>query len=647
MAEMSLLIFVLCHIFFLVAKQATAQQDFLYQFCLNDKGNYTLNSTYHANLNHLLNTFPSSQNDNGYGFYNLSYGKGSDQVYAIGLCRGDAKPDDCRSCLNDSTHLLPDICPKQKEAVGWYDTCMLHYSNRSMLGSPNTTTTVFYMCNTHNVSSSNVKAYFSSLKRLLDDLRSIAASGDSLRKYATGSASAPDVSTIYALVQCTPDLSELQCIHCLDMVYGLIPQCCDGKVGGRVVGRTCNIRYEKYLFYGSTDDTSPTSPTVTTAPPPSINNTISNVTEAQITYDPVNETESAESVQYNFNTIRVATDQFSEENKLGQGGFGAVYKGKLPDGQNIAVKRLSRDSGQGDLEFKNEVMLVAKLQHRNLVRLLGSSLERSERLLVYEFVENSSLDHFIFGTVQIINLHDYVDTRKRANLDWDIRYKIIGGVARGLLYLHEDSRLRIIHRDLKASNILLDEEMHPKISDFEMARLFVVNQIQGNTSRIVGTYGYMAPEYAMHGQFSVKSDVFSFGVLLLEIISGQKNNCFRRGEHVGDLLSYTWRIWREGNASKMVDPLMRVGSGSEIMRCIHIGLLCVQENIANRPTMNVIVLMLNSNSLSLPLPSEPAFFIHSNMGSDSRMNAESSNHSKSEFIIESINDASITELYPR
>ncbi|KAM6601491.1 hypothetical protein CsatA_021100 [Cannabis sativa] len=679
MAKMSLLISVLVgNIFLLVAQQATAQPpSFLYHFCLNDKGNYTLNSTYQANLNHLLTTLPTSQNDNGYGFYNVSYGKGSDKVYAVGLCRGDATPDVCRNCLNDSTHVLTDICPNQKEAVGWYDNCMLRYSNRSMSGTPDTTQ-IFYMWNIQNVSSSNVKEYFDDLSTLLDGLKREAASGGSLRKYATGQVKAPEFLSIYALVQCTPDLSENQCINCLDNVYGQIPNCCSGKVGGRVIGPSCSVRYEKNLFYGSPNNAPPPSPEVTTGP---INNTINNATEGQKSsdktriiiiavvatvagvaliiffavclrlrkskkkvqdlkiYEPVDEMESAESLQYNFETIKVATDQFSEDNKLGQGGFGAVYKGRLANGQDIAVKRLSRGSGQGDLEFKNEVMLVAKLQHRNLVRLLGFSLESNERLLVYEFVQNASLDHFIFDPI------------KRATLDWDRRYKIIGGVARGLLYLHEDSRLTIIHRDLKASNILLDEEMNPKIADFGMARLFVVDQTQGNTSRIVGTYGYMAPEYAMHGQFSAKSDVFSFGVLILEIVSGQKNNSFRQGEYVEDLLSYTWRIWREGNTSKMVDPLMRVGSASDVMRCIHIGLLCVQENIANRPTMNVIVLMLNSNSLSLPLPSEPAFFMHSNTGShmlfgsdfNSRETTKSSNHSKSE----SINEASITEPFPR
>ncbi|GMN49775.1 hypothetical protein TIFTF001_018934 [Ficus carica] len=667
----------------LLISQAIAQPDFLYHFCEYEKGNYTINSTYQANLNHLLSILPSDDG-NGYGFFNLSYGNSSDKVFSIGLCRGDAKPDLCRSCLVNATQLLPRLCPDQKAAVGWYDYCMLRYSNRSMYGVKESSQ-VFYMANGQNVSS-NVDGFFEDLRTLLDELKNRAAAGDSLLKFATKNATAPGFRTLYGLAQCTPDLSQQQCNNCLDDMFAFIPKCCEAKIGGRVVSRSCNFRYETYLFYEYTADAPPTSPsllspTVSPPPPTSTNTTSTQGKESNTSttvivavassagalavvliiaacvflrlkkakqkdetrplYETVEEIESAESLQYNFETIRVATDNFSEANKLGQGGFGPVYRGRLSDGQDIAVKRLSRGSGQGDMEFKNEVLLVAKLQHRNLVRLLGFCLEGNERLLVYEFVPNASLDHFIF------------DPSKRANLDWERRYKIIAGIARGLLYLHEDSRLRIIHRDLKASNILLDDELHPKISDFGMARLFVVDQTQGNTSRIVGTYGYMAPEYAMHGQFSVKSDIFSFGVLLLEIVSGQKNNCFRNGERVEDLSSYAWRNWREGTALNVADPLVRLSSGSDITRCIHIALLCVQENVADRPTMNTLVLMLNSNSLSLPVPSEPAFFMHSNVRSDVSLasdlysRAAESDHSKSESVQASANEASITELYPR
>ncbi|XP_040377653.1 G-type lectin S-receptor-like serine/threonine-protein kinase At4g27290 [Oryza brachyantha] len=214
---------------------------------------------------------------------------------------------------------------------------------------------------------------------------------------------------------------------------------------------------------------------------------------------------------FDLGTIAAATDGFSINNKLGEGGFGPVYKGKLDDGQEIAVKTLSKTSVQGLEEFKNEVLLIAKLQHRNLVRLLGFSISGQERILVYEYMANKSLDYFLF------------EKSNSVLLDWQVRYRIIEGITRGLLYLHQDSRYRIIHRDLKASNVLLDKEMTPKISDFGMARMFGSEETEINTRKVVGTYGYMSPEYAMDGVFSVKSDVFSFGVLLLEIISGRRN----------------------------------------------------------------------------------------------------------------------------
>ncbi|KAL8157011.1 hypothetical protein AgCh_001931 [Apium graveolens] len=228
---------------------------------------------------------------------------------------------------------------------------------------------------------------------------------------------------------------------------------------------------------------------------------------------------------FSFSSISAATNSFSSANKLGEGGFGPVYKGNLLGGKSVAVKRLSKRSGQGLQELRNETVLIAKLQHRNLVRLLGCCIEQDEKILVYEYMSNKSLDHFIF------------DPSKQGLLDWRRRIHIIDGIAQGLLYLHQHSRLRIIHRDLKASNILLDDELNSKISDFGMARIFGGDELQANTNRIVGTYGYMSPEYAMEGLFSIKSDVFAFGVLLLEIISGKKNTGFRNSDCLS-LLGY-------------------------------------------------------------------------------------------------------------
>ncbi|CAA2959946.1 G-type lectin S-receptor-like serine threonine-kinase At4g27290 isoform X2 [Olea europaea subsp. europaea] len=307
--------------------------------------------------------------------------------------------------------------------------------------------------------------------------------------------------------------------------------------------------------------------------------------------------ETLELPLFSFVTISTATNEFSFTNKIGQGGFGPVYKGVLPTGKEIAVKRLSKDSGQGLKEFKNEVILIVKLQHRNLVKLLGCCIHGEERMLVYEYMPNQSLDLFIFNQT------------KDTTLSWQKRFDIIAGIARGLLYLHRDSRLRIIHRDLKASNILLDKDMNPKISDFGLARTFGGDQYEENTKRVMGTYGYMAPEYAIDGLFSIKSDVFSFGVLVLEIVSGKKNRGFHHPDHDLNLLGHAWNLWTEGNPMDLLDAsLVILNSESEVLRCIHVGLLCVQQRPEDRPTMSNVLLMLDIEHPVVSQPKQPGFY---------------------------------------
>ncbi|KAD5802733.1 hypothetical protein E3N88_14093 [Mikania micrantha] len=331
---------------------------------------------------------------------------------------------------------------------------------------------------------------------------------------------------------------------------------------------------------------------------------------------------------FTFQRISSATNNFSNANKLGKGGFGEVYKGKFVDGQEVAVKRLSRTSGQGLKEFKNETELIAKLQHTNLVRLLGCCVEKQEKILVYEYMPNKSLDVFLF------------DHEKKGLLDWNNRFVIIDGIAQGLLYLHKFSRLRIIHRDLKASNILLDDYLKPKISDFGMAKLFGINESEANTSRVVGTRGYMPPEYLIDGIISTKIDVFSFGVLLLEIISSKMNYVSYDVEHPLNLLGLAWELWNQGKGLELMDPVLEdTCTPKEVMTCIHVGLLCVQDHATDRPTMSEVVSMLTNEHVHLPNPKPPAFFIERH---DTKTGTEATSEDK--FGNESTNGESISIL---
>ncbi|XP_057986382.1 cysteine-rich receptor-like protein kinase 10 [Hevea brasiliensis] len=474
-----------------------AQVTYRYHYCTNSTA-FTRNSTYQDNLNVLLSSL-SSNSTLSSGFYNSSTGQNPDNVYGLFLCRGDLSTDVCKDCVTLATQDIVQLCPTQKEAIVWYDECLLRYSNQfifsSMAQEP-----VVYLLNSQNITDQG--RFDELLMTTMDDTASQAANASSgAKKFAIKEVNFTERQNLYTLAQCTPDLSVSDCRQCLQTAMSRLPGCCSGKQGGRVLVPSCNIRYETYKFYNATG-VLPSPPGATR--PQAGNSGVSKATiiaivapiaasivlicmgyyllcrrarknYGSIREDADSEITTVESLQFDLGTIEAATNNFSNDNKLGEGGFGEVYKGRFFNGQEIAVKRLSRSSMQGAEEFKNEVMLVAKLQHRNLVRLLGFCLEGEEKILVYEFVPNKSLDYFLF------------DPEKRRQLDWPRRYKIIEGIARGILYLHQDSRFRIIHRDLKASNILLNEDMNPKVSDFGMARIFGVDQTQGNTNRIVGT----------------------------------------------------------------------------------------------------------------------------------------------------------------
>ncbi|CAL5410968.1 unnamed protein product [Camellia sinensis] len=560
--------------------------------------NYTNNSSvFQNNLNHLLTNLSSQTPLTN--FYNSTFGRDENTVYALSFCPAYIAAQNCQACVQDASHSITQHCPNQKKAIIYYVECVVRYANYSLFSKEEYDPGLYW---NSSISFYNPDRLDQVLENTMDGLITKAAFGSSTTKtktkFATGEAKITGSQQLYCFMQCTPDITENACRDCLVYALDRLQYYTHGKEWGLDYIPNCQARYQLEAFYevvpppslppsASTENT-----TINTTGPPAplqpssgkkrktsvtfittitlaailvilvifIGNYLitrkvkssGEATEMYTSSQDDNSMPSVESLQFDFRTIRNATDNFSHANKLGEGGFGPVYKGVLLNGQEIAVKKLSGNSRQGQKEFKNEVLLLTKLRHKNLVNHV-----------------------------------------KRAHLDWKKRFNILQGFARGLLYLHEDSQHRIIHRDLKASNILLDAEMNPKISDFGTGRLIALDQSHYTTSRIMGTI---------------------FGVILLEILSGQKIFCFRDMENGEDLLSYAWKCWRRNTILDTVDSTLMIGPKSEIMRCIHIGLLCVQENATDRPTMAIVVSMLISTSFSLSLPSHPAFFLLERQG---------------------------------
>ncbi|KAM0877788.1 hypothetical protein ACQ4PT_035293 [Festuca glaucescens] len=282
-----------------------------------------------------------------------------------------------------------------------------------------------------------------------------------------------------------------------------------------------------------------------------------------------------------YGELRSATENFSSNNLLGQGGYGSVYKGKLTDGRFVAVKQLSETSHQGKKEFATEIETISRVQHRNLVKLYGCCLEGNKPLLVYEYLENGSLDHALFG-------------KGRANLDWPTRFEICLGIARGLAYLHEESSIRVVHRDIKASNVLLDANLNPKISDFGLAKLYDERETHVST-KVAGTFGYLAPEYAMRGHVTEKVDVFAFGVVVLETLAGRPNYYTTEDQNKIYIFEWVWELCEDNHPLDMLDPRLEEFNGEEVLRAIKVALLCTQGSPHQRPSMSRVVAMLTGD----------------------------------------------------
>ncbi|XP_075523156.1 cold-responsive protein kinase 1-like isoform X1 [Primulina tabacum] len=336
---------------------------------------------------------------------------------------------------------------------------------------------------------------------------------------------------------------------------------------------------------------------------------------------------------FSYNELREATNNFQHSSKIGRGGFGTVYKGTLKNGKKVAVKTLSAGSKQGAREFLTEIDTISNVKHPNLVELVGCCVNGTNHILVYEYLENKSIDRALLGT------------NRSVNLNWEKRSSICLGTARGLAYLHEELLPHIVHRDIKASNILLDEDFRPKIGDFGLAKLFP-QDITHISTKIAGTTGYLAPEYALGGQLTMKADVYSFGVLTLEVVSGKSIGNTNHGGMQKLLVEWAWELHEEGKLLDLVDPELESFPEDQVLRYMKVALFCTQANASRRPLMSQVIEMLSKNvRLKENQLTPPGFFETSARLSGTMFKNKSSeastSHQMSTFPI------TITQVTPR
>ncbi|CAO2035025.1 unnamed protein product [Urochloa humidicola] len=598
-------------------------------------GNYTAGSQYQKNLAELLSRMPAAAGDNGW-FYNGSAGGGADKVFGLIMCYADRNATQCAECLAGAPAGITKVCPGSRNASAAYDACVLRYSDTSFfsVADPSQAFDVVWSANPLDEATLD-----DARSRLMNQLAKTAA--DSPLLIANGSEPYAG-STMYGLAQCTPDLTAGQCTWCLTTYIGQLRGKFPTNVGGAIKGYSCYVRY----LMGAFDITMPprrVPPPPPPPPPPSpsvfiglvvglsaagvlmivvglsawlflrrrrrkrARQTVERELEEGDFFDdgePEMEDEFEKGTgpkRFRYGELATATDNFSDDHKLGEGGFGSVYRGFLKDmGLEVAIKKVSKGSKQGRKEYTSEVRIISRLRHRNLVQLIGWCHGSSDLLLlVYELMPNGSLD---------AHLHSSNDDAALL-LPWPRRHEIALGIGSALLYLHQDWEQCVLHRDIKPSNVMLDASFTAKLGDFGLARL--VDHGRGShTTVLAGTTGYMDPECMITGRASAESDVFSFGVLLLEIACGRRPLVLprRRGEEEEDdvihIVQWVWEFHGRGAILDACDARLKGKfDASEMEAVMLVGLWCAHPDRRLRPSIRQAVNVLRGEA---PPPSLPA-----------------------------------------
>ncbi|KAK9117207.1 hypothetical protein Sjap_016154 [Stephania japonica] len=524
-------------------------------------------------------------------------------VDMVAQCRRDLNVEDCLICYSAGVGYLSGCLPSVGGRV-FMEGCFIRYAN--------------YSFSQEIVSDEDTKICGTVRDEGLDYSRLVGQLVHNLIKDAPNSngfsASKEKTSTksVFGLAACLATLNPLDCASCLESAAAFALSCLPSTEGQALMAG-CALRYDNHNFLNRVISFSTSEYAIFMimlycgiVAVISLLAIITGVCIGKIVYfrknrsayDNLQGMENSLSLlnnalQFNYLTLEKATGNFSDSNKLGHGGTGEVFKGCLEDGREIAVKRLFRTTN-GDL--KNEVYVMSLAKHKNLVRFLGFNFNRQNcLLLVYEYLAHKSLDNVLF------------DPDRKKELDWKRRHGILIGIAEGLEYLHRHCEVKVVHRDIKSYNILLDVKYRPKIADFGLAKLYENDDSASLYTAVQGTLGYMAPEYIAKGQLTEKVDVYSYGVLVLEIVSGVQNNKFKQRDSVDSLVTSTWKHFQANNVSEIIDESMEDKDIEQVKRAIHVGLLCTQEVPSQRPSMTDIIEMLKQKDRHLRMPSKPPF----------------------------------------
>ncbi|KAF5769135.1 putative protein kinase RLK-Pelle-DLSV family [Helianthus annuus] len=586
-----------------MAEQVTSQptdrnSTLLRYYCSKYRG---LNDKYFlSNLNTTLSGLRSQLTTSRYATARTLLN--GESVWGLAWCRGYLSIPDCLSCFDYAVDQLK-VCGFANGAQIIYSDCQLRYENNNFY-SEGSNRPIVVLC--ANTTSPQPTEFRKAAEKLLSDLQIAAPRATnyyaaSTRKVAAGNA------TVYAFAQCHQNISQSDCSKCLQLrtVYSCLP-----TTSGRSMDNGCFTRYDTTPFFGRNETTDISS--LLWDGDSNEKKSIIGAVVGGVSFlllllaiflwhrrskkagggQQDKSTRSIDLLQgpaaYSYNDLKVATNNFSDENKLGGGMHGEVYKGTLENGDEVAIKKTFMTSSRGKKHFKDELKILGNVHHRHLLRLLGYCRKGPHLFLVHEYMENHSLDQFLYGD-------------RTTTLSWKQRFGIIYGTARGLAYLHEQYHVTIIHRDIKTSNILLDNEFQPKIADFGLIRLLPEDKTRLSTE-LAGSLnsGYVAPEYAIHGHLSEKVDTYSYGVVVLEIVSGKR--C-KEGIHnksdTPNLLDHAWNLYESGTHLNLVDDKLDPSeyATEDVIKIIEIALMCTQPTVSARPAMSEVVILLSDNTL--------------------------------------------------